>query len=1157
MSWECNNSENNCHYDPLINQYGCINIFGEALEFGEFNVNITVLATHELSWATGPEEITYILPLSILPNSINNQPNHEPLFISNAEYYWDTDPGEGNATPLIATDGDYNSAIEYIFSDNLSIPDTGYHSFNIRFRDGFNQWGPVFTKSIYVYPNTFSSGISLSLAEYFWDNDPGEGNGTVLAAFDGDFNSSIEQIFSNNINIPDTGYHSFNIRFKDGNENWGSVFTKSIYIYPNTFNSGVSLSLAEYFWDNDPGEGNGIVLAAFDGDFNSSIEQIFSNNLNIPDTGYHSFNIRFKDGNEVWGSVFTKSIYVHPNTFNSGVSLSLAEYFWDNDPGEGNGTVLAAFDGDFNSSIENFLTDFVNTTDTGFHILNIRLKDNNNFWGPLYKRSIYFTPIVLGCMDSIAYNFLDSANLDNGSCLYCLPSEDNSWQVDTSGVCGCLDVLACNYNPEALYDNQSCVYDSFSSIDTTVCDSFDWNGQTYTTSGTYSYITSNSSGCDSVMTLNLEVYSILNNFIINDESSFCDGVVITQTNGGAGSYTYQWNQNGVTTNTIVNLCSGYNNLVTIDSFGCQSQDTIFVGPELYGCMDETACNYDSFANLNSDDCEYPDMFYDCEGNCISDFDNDGVCNELEIFGCTDFDAPNFNSSATENDGSCIVCNIQVNYVFSNSATESSCNGILGFNFIDLDNEYSIYVNDQLLNSNFSNNICYGYNNIYITDSLGCEFNETVFMNSNSINGCTDQAAYNFNELANTDDGSCVYNCTAPTGLFVNNIIHNRVTFNWSEQVTPPSHYMIRYRPVGTNSWTVMTAGPVNENPFLGTSRTRYFMQPNTSYEWNIRSRDIDSNLSIICQSPWSETSYYSTLPLCPNLENQNVIAEANWVTFIADVPEGDWGVWQSKGKIKEVGTSSFRYVIGSSNGEINSTKGNFSPNTGYEWHTKAWCTGNINNIGNPDPMYHSGWGDFHAFSTQDLCDKLPTNLITSGVANNSFSFITMSWDTPTSGEPDHYFLELTNLTTGQVWAWNNIPGNSNSKTKYNLTSGDDYSWRIRGACGTNGTTWATIFSEPVYYTLGGARFDNDIVSDLNVYPNPSRDLFNISFSSDELQSISIRVVNVIGEEIFKQELIDFDGTYTHELDMSKKSKGVYFLEISSEKGTVNSKMILQ
>ncbi|MDG1916732.1 MAG: hypothetical protein P8I29_02840, partial [Flavobacteriales bacterium] len=62
----------------------------------------------------------------------------------------------------------------------------------------------------------------------------------------------------------------------------------------------------------------------------------------------------------------------------------------------------------------------------------------------------------------------------------------------------------------------------------------------------------------------------------------------------------------------------------------------------------------------------------------------------------------------------------------------------------------------------------------------------------------------------------------------------------------------------------------------------------------------------------------------------------------------------------------------------------------------------------------------------------------------------MSWDTPESGAPDHYFLELTNVTTGQVWAWNNVAGSDNSKTKFGLTAGD-YSWRIRGACGSSGT----------------------------------------------------------------------------------------------------------
>ena len=63
-------------------------------------------------------------------------------------------------------------------------------------------------------------------------------------------------------------------------------------------------------------------------------------------------------------------------------------------------------------------------------------------------------------------------------------------------------------------------------------------------------------------------------------------------------------------------------------------------------------------------------------------------------------------------------------------------------------------------------------------------------------------------------------------------------------------------------------------------------------------------------------------------------------------------------------------------------------------------------------------GEFSEFATEDICDKLPINLSTS--SNGANTAITMSWDTPLSGEPDHYFLELNNDITGQQWQWNNI-----------------------------------------------------------------------------------------------------------------------------------------
>jgi hypothetical protein len=87
--------------------------------------------------------------------------------------------------------------------------------------------------------------------------------------------------------------------------------------------------------------------------------------------------------------------------------------------------------------------------------------------------------------------------------------------------------------------------------------------------------------------------------------------------------------------------------------------------------------------------------------------------------------------------------------------------------------------------------------------------------------------------------------------------------------------------------------------------------------------------------------------------------------------------------MREVGTNSYRYVNGDSQGAINFLKGNFDASTDYEWHTKAWCTGNVDANGNSDPMYHSGWGDFSSFSTEDACDAVATNLTTSSNGANT------------------------------------------------------------------------------------------------------------------------------------------------------------------------------
>ena len=97
---------------------------------------------------------------------------------------------------------------------------------------------------------------------------------------------------------------------------------------------------------------------------------------------------------------------------------------------------------------------------------------------------------------------------------------------------------------------------------------------------------------------------------------------------------------------------------------------------------------------------------DCVGN-YWDFNQNGVCDNLETYGCTYPGAINFLDSATTDDGSCIF----------------PCTG-------DLNGDGAVGVQDLLgLLATYDNSCVYG---------------------------CTDPGACNFNPLANGDDNSCLY-----------------------------------------------------------------------------------------------------------------------------------------------------------------------------------------------------------------------------------------------------------------------------------------------------------------------------------------------------------------------------------------------------------------
>jgi len=321
------------------------------------------------------KKIFILLLLCPLANELRGQ------VLNKAEYFFDNDPGTGNATPISIT---ASATINTNFSININALSTGFHNLNFRLRDNNGHWSHFQSRTFFLTPlSSVVPATKITRTEYFFDADPGEGNGTSITITQG---ATINQ----NTVVPITsltpGFHNLNFRSHDDKGIWSHFATRTFYIVPPiNSNSSTTISKAEYFFDNDPGIGNGVNIAVTPA---GSINQ----NTVIPITslsaGFHYLSIRVKDEKGKWSHSASRVFYILA-TPQTSASLKKAEYFFDTDPGAGKATPLPVTSAATQDN--NFALD-ITSLSPGFHNLNIRYRDNRNQWSHFQTRTFYIVP---------------------------------------------------------------------------------------------------------------------------------------------------------------------------------------------------------------------------------------------------------------------------------------------------------------------------------------------------------------------------------------------------------------------------------------------------------------------------------------------------------------------------------------------------------------------------------------------------------------------------------------------------------------------------------------------------------------------------------------------------------------------------------------------
>jgi len=261
-------------------------------------------------------------------------------------------------------------------------------------------------------------------------------------------------------------------------------------------------------------------------------------------------------------------------------------------------------------------------------------------------------PVVLGCMDTIAYNYDSLANtfdtcyynpgctspayveyytqgfvadIDDGSCI-------------TTAKFGCTDPTAFNYDPTANVDNGGCIDVVVGCM---IPGSFNYNPQANTPGNCIPIVY----GCTSPIALNY-------NPAANTDDGSCIGIVYGCTDPAAFNFNSNANVDDGSCIPVVYGCTdatmfNYDPNANVDNGSCE--------PFVYGCMDSTMFNYNPLANADNGSC-IP-FIYGCTDPSMLNYNPQANTEDFSciayVYGCMDSLALNYDSLANTDNGSCV------------------------------------------------------------------------------------------------------------------------------------------------------------------------------------------------------------------------------------------------------------------------------------------------------------------------------------------------------------------------------------------------------------------------------------------------------------------------------------------------------------------------
>lgn len=220
------------------------------------------------------------------------------------------------------------------------------------------------------------------------------------------------------------------------------------------------------------------------------------------------------------------------------------------------------------------------------------------------------------------------------------------------------------------------------------------------------------------------------------------------------------------------------------------------------------------------------------------------------------------------------------------------------------------------------------------------------------------------------------------------------------------------------------------------------------------------------------------------------------------------------------------------------TFGGTSPS--YQWKV------NGNNVGTNSPTYTTNSLNNGDIVTCVMTSNYPN--VQGNPATSQNFVVTVNPVPPTPTITQNGMVLTSSATTGNQWYLNGNPITGANGQSYTVTQNGNYTVVVTlNGCSSAPSNTITINTVGIEgYTALGM---------LKVFPNPANEQLNVTLLMDDNSHISMRLINSLGQTVYTVEENNIQ-QLQKSISTKNFSRGIYFLELSNEKGKIVEKVLI-